>query len=390
MTRRDLTLFGTALVLAVGTATAQVPLAEDSVYRFIDELKSTLPDADSDVFQSPGPAQLDAFVDCFESVLLDDRPTALACLPPLGFELRLLSDPSAGRDYLVVQEAPGDPRGRGVYIVDPDFRRHLAVVAPHPLHDTNTPEATITHFRDLGARVFMMAGTHRCSSADLSGCDGSTGACSPDSAPFRVSDLAHATEHYLQAAHLSLLRLDPVPVVFNFHGNSSEPVAAIVSDGTRDPASPLALVNRLRESLLHREVTTASCNWPPDDVFGVRFCGITNTQGRLMNSSPEHCTEGAGSASGRFIHLEQYRFLRDDPALMGTVLRETLRATEVDLRVRKQDGDVILEWTGSRAPYLVRSGSDPRLRVTPLEVTVPMGTLHLEALAGGTRFYLVD
>ena len=49
------------------------------------------------------------------------------------------------------------------------------------------------------------------------------------------------------------------------------------------------------------------------DTDWTLLIGFTNTQGRLINSSSDACTETATNTSGRFIHIEQEKTkLRDD------------------------------------------------------------------------------
>ena len=58
--------------------------------------------------------------------------------------------------------------------------------------------------------------------------------------------------------------------------------------------------------MLPDELVT-SCNDYGADNDAERVCGTSNTQGRHLNGSSDACGEGAPSASGRFIHLEQNR-----------------------------------------------------------------------------------
>ncbi len=59
--------------------------------------------------------------------------------------------------------------------------------------------------------------------------------------------------------------------------------------------------NTLTFKLAHKDL-----NW-------TRLIGFTNTQGRLINGSPDYCNTSATSTSGRFIHIEQEKYkLRND------------------------------------------------------------------------------
>jgi hypothetical protein len=126
------------------------------------------------------------------------------------------------------------------------------------------------------------------------------------------------------AAHRATLQLSPQPISLNLHGNSSEPVDVTLSDGTRITGSETALVQRLRKALLAQSITAGSCNWPPDGLTADNLCGTDNVQGRVSNGSPEACTMDAASSSGRFVHIEQHRNIRDNPATLIRALQEVL------------------------------------------------------------------
>jgi len=88
------------------------------------------------------------------------------------------------------------------------------------------------------------------------------------------------------------------------------------------PAPAEAAVNRLRDALAARGVSVASCNRERDDPGSLNLCGLTNVQGRLSNGSRDPCRVVAPRASGRFLHIEQRRSIREEPrplieALMG-------------------------------------------------------------------------
>jgi hypothetical protein len=128
----------------------------------------------------------------------------------------------------------------------------------------------------------------------------------------------------MSAAHGATLRLTPPPISLNLHGNSSEPVDVTLSDGTRVASAETALVNRFREALSVRSVVVGSCNRPADGLTPRNLCGTTNAQGRLSNGSPNACTANAAGASGLFLHIEQHRNIRDNPAALIEALQDVV------------------------------------------------------------------
>lgn len=195
----------------------------------------------------------------------------------------------------------------------------LILEAPHPFYDTDTLDEALVIFEALGARALIVSGTHRCASDVPSGCDGSTAACGA-TAPYVESDMAHATDAFFQSAHETLARLFPDDVIVSVHGFADD--GASVSDGTNDPVAADAPSARLARALSARFDGVTSCN----DGAGVptveRLCGTTNVQGRHLNGAADACTDAAPRASGRFVHLEQSRLLRGDPATVAAAFAE--------------------------------------------------------------------
>jgi hypothetical protein len=259
-----------------------------------------------------------------QQLLLGKVSSGMSKLNALNYDLNKLNDKS-GRSYLIARERSTGLRGLGTYIIDLKYARNVIVEAPHPIFDANTPEEGADIFQGLAARGLFIAGTHRCANKNTpSGCSGTTTACGDGSIPVRISDAPHFTQNFMFAAHRAALQLSPQPIMLNLHGNSSEPVDVTLSDGTRIAGARTALVQRLRNALLARSVKVGSCNWPADGLTADNLCGTTNAQGRFSNGSPEACTRNAASASGRFLHIEQHRNIRDDPAALIQALQEVL------------------------------------------------------------------
>ena len=316
-----------SLFSSLETSLAQYPLPYTSLKAYVVDLKASIRQnagRGSNAFGAPSADQVEAFRLAMQQLLRGDVSSAISSLDALNYDLNTLNDES-GKSYLVAQERSTGFRGQGAYIIDPKYVRNVIVEVPHPIADANTPEEGAEVFQGLAARGLFIAGTHRCANPDTpSGCSGMTTACGGGSIPVRISDAPHFTGNFMYAGHRAALQLDPAPISLNLHGNSSEPVDVTLSDGTRRAGVETALVHQLRNALLARSVTVGSCNWPPDGLTAHNLCGTTNAQGRLSNGSPEACTVNAASASGLFLHIEQHRNIRDDPAALIGALQEVL------------------------------------------------------------------
>ncbi len=313
----------TALILmSAATVRAQGTLPYTSLSAFITDLKASIPRAGTEAFVEPSPADRDAFRVAMQQLLTGDVPSALTSLDALNYDLKFLNDLDFVKSYLVAQERSAGFKGLGTYIVDPNFDRNLVMEVPHPIFDINTPEEGTAIFQNIGARALLIAGTHRCANLGTpSGCSGTTTACG-SSQPYRISDAPHFTGNFMHAAHEASLSLTDPPVTFNLHGNNSEVPDIELSDGTKNVAPDTATVNRLRNALEARLASVASCNWTPDDPPSLNKCGTANVQGRRSNDSSEPCTLDPPAASGRFLHIEQHRNIRDDPSVLIDALLE--------------------------------------------------------------------
>ena len=63
-----------------------------------------------------------------------------------------------------------------------------------------------------------------------------------------------------------------------------------------------------------------TCNASDDVRADQHLCGTTNVQGRVLNGSAQACTEPAGTASDRFIHLEQNLSIRESETARQSVV----------------------------------------------------------------------
>ena len=321
MTSRSI-LTGAAWLLATSSwpLRAQDTLPHASLVEYVSEVKGRIPASESEGFVAPSEKEMATFVESIRRVLAGDVDAALPGLKEVGYSLLYLHDEACQKAYLVVEESADPARGLGTCIVDLEYDRNVIVAVPHPRYDLNTSGEGRKVFQGLGARGLFLAGTHRCANSAPSPCSGRTRACEKTPKPHRISDAAHFSRTFLQAAHQAALRLSPVPAALNLHGMSSDRVDVVLSDGTRTPATSEARVNILREGLVRKGVSVASCNWAGDSQQDL--CGTTNVQGRLYNGSDDPCAKASPGASGRFLHLEQSRSIRKDPSRLIAALKE--------------------------------------------------------------------
>jgi hypothetical protein len=292
----------------------------NSLSGFIDGVKAKLPRADSEGFIEPSARNRQTFYNAVRALLQGNLKTARVLADSVNYDLSLLKDTAVNKTYAVLVERTNGFRGLGTYVFSLQFRRNLVLEAPHPLFDINTPEESATIFQKLNARAVFIAGTHRCANEQASPCSGTTSACGTDGAPFKVSDAGHFTGNFFYEAHRAILGLTVVPLTISAHGNGDASLPDVVlSNGTNRTESANSLVNRLRRELKNRGVSAGSCNFSGDGDLSL--CGTTNVQGRLSNGSNNACRTNPRTASGFFLHIEQHRNIREDPARLIAALR---------------------------------------------------------------------
>lgn len=305
---------------------AQDKLAYKHLPAYLADVKAALPLKGSNGFHEPSAAERTRFTECMGFVFAGEVERAQTCLRSVHYDLGLLEDTPFHAEYLVVSEHPGNSKGLGTYIVNNEYWRNVVLEVPHPLFDAGTLEESIEVFQKTGLRALFVAGTHRCANLGEAGCSGTTDACGKPAMPYRASDAAHFDRNFFTAAHQAVLRLASQPVAISVHGNGEEPVDAELSDGTRVPAPPDALILRLRNALKAQGVRTGSCNSPADFPGNFTLCGESNVQGRLTNGSKSCCKENAHKPAGMFVHIEQRRAMRENPMFLITAVRKVFSA----------------------------------------------------------------
>ena len=313
-----------------------IPTEEgDFVNEKIESLIDDLPGNGSEGFVRPEDCEggedavRNSFGEIIESLWNGDDDGMASEAENLNYDLVLYTDTEGGdAEYYLLTEQTDDPTGQGIFVLNPGGARNLVIEAPHPIYDTDSDLVAAQIFRDTGAKALLIAGTHRCADDEESECSGTTDVCGAEG-PYRISDPAHFTCNFFQAAHEALSDHSEDPVILQIHGFSQtegEP-DAILSDGVEHTAensdNVLALAINLKERLDATGdddgVSACQADDPDADGDGIAvdssfLCAFVNVQGRYTNGSTEDaCTEEATNSSDRFIHVElSFDLRRDD------------------------------------------------------------------------------
>lgn len=186
----------------------------------------------------------------------------------------------------------------------------LIIGVPHAWYELGTLDIGKELFAQLGARALVVAGAHRCASADVVTCTGTTEICG-EASGYRTSDAAHASDSLFQVFHEALIDVLVDDWVINLHGMSDEGIS--ISDGIESSTDTSGAAARVAHAMYRqlREHGDSALSTLTTCIDGLRrithenrLCGRNNLQGRYANGSANSCTDDAPDASGRFIHVE--------------------------------------------------------------------------------------
>jgi hypothetical protein len=266
------------------------------------------------------PARYEVFGKLLQSLVRRDEASALR----LGSEgrFRITTIIQNQTSFLAVTDARHPDQGPTI-ILNLDPKIDLIAGAPHPSNERGTYQQAILLVTEKGARAAIIAGAHRCASRTYVTCDGKTRTCGAREA-YRTSDSAHSPATLFHVAHQVLTSAWPQAVVLSLHGMRTDDkgvkTSVVLSNGIRGPDDAKSTAaSRLRKKLasaLPDDGAVVSCNIPEDKIYKFRrLCGTTNVQGRLVNGDNDVCHRSVTHGTGRFIHLEQDRRVRDPFAL---------------------------------------------------------------------------
>jgi len=280
----------------------------------IESIQDAMPRRGSEGFVPPTSGELDRWRTIVDALIAGDTTAVDAQLAEHApsYALIRFTEADTGQLYYLLQETPSVEKGWGAVVVHPAPERNLAIHAPHPVFDLDTHREGVDVFQQTGARVLLLAGTHRCTNQGVSPCDGTSSVCGDGR--YHVSDMAHVVDAPFQAAHAVFTERFPEMVAISLHGNGSEDCETVfLSNGIDEDVQPA--LRSLQQALSERGVRVGV-----PGSSACRLIGSTNVQGRLINGSPQPCTEAATRATGTFIHIEQRRSFREDPAAYGRLI----------------------------------------------------------------------
>lgn len=175
-------------------------------------------------------------------------------------------------------------------------------------------------YYELQNKWLMNNSAHRCNSTSSSECDGSTSVCSGGSQPYRISDVGQNDESFMQAATEAVNEFyesNQSPVLFTqLHGFNKDSRPAdfphvIASYGIRvlppDHRDEGQVIETIIEDLCDCKVSLYH-----NDMEINELGGTTNKQGRYLNSSTDPCHQAGLVNSGKFLHIEQSPYIRDN------------------------------------------------------------------------------
>ncbi len=300
-------------VLGVAGAATEIPEISGDLLGEIESIRSDMPGRDSEGFAPPTGEDMDLWRTIASALLEEEAGTVdslvMACFPK--YQLFLFTDTGLdSAEYYLLRETPPVTRGWGTLILRLDYERKIAIEVPHPLFETNTPSEGGDIFRRTSARLFIMAGTHRCANSSHSPCDGTSSVCGDG--VYHVSDMAHLTEAVYQVAHEAFTVAYPGGYSFSLHGTSRDTCEDIFLSNGHESDSRQILYDLRDHMLASGDITIGIAG---DGVSSCPLHGSTNTQGRYTNGSFAPCSQSVSSTTGFFIHAEQQRYVRDSLAV---------------------------------------------------------------------------
>ncbi len=264
-----------------------------------------------------------------------------------GYAVRRFYDTGTGRWLVYGYDTTSF--GQSYFFINPFAKRNIVIEVPHEGYEGGTKVEGVRLFRDLAARALIINKEHRCSDPDTSDCarNQSTAACSDGR--IRESDVAHHTANTFYLLHVRYTDMDSVTEFIQLHGmggSSSDMVE--VGDGTTSDYNTGSVSVSFADSLDQYVPTPSavdSCQGytgnPPSSL-----CGETNVEGRYTNGhDASSCPAGAGTDSGRFLHVEQAGALRDDDGSDGWYwgdIRDALLAVWPDCNMNNGATDCTL------------------------------------------------
>jgi hypothetical protein len=290
--------------------------ASGNIETYLNDQITSMPGSGDDDYSPPSNSQLNSWGDMIREIMRENLGAARMLSDHLGYQIIEFTEVNSNPvvTYYVLEESTPSSKYWGTYVFNPSAcRSNLVLQSPHPRYDTNTGFEAAFCFKRLSAAAIFLSGTHRCNSFSSSSCSGSTSACSSSSQPYRLSDMAHNEKSIFQKTTEIVAAENEQTIFVQLHGfakNDTDPYV-IMSNGTRE-TPVIDYIDFLRDGLSDAD-QSLTFRIAHVDQSWTRLIGFTNTQGRMLNESPNPCNESATSTTGRFIHIEQEKSkLRED------------------------------------------------------------------------------
>jgi len=292
-------------------------IASGNLEVYINNNIDNAPSSSGNNYIEPNTSQLNVWDLAVSYILNEDINNAVLKADEVGYQITEFTDTVEipNQIFYVLEKKASESNYWGTYVFSRTPERdNLIIMAPHSKYDTNTGTQAVFCFKNNLAKALFINGTHRCNSSQFSSCSGTTSACGSNEL-FRISDMAHTTTSVFQKTTEIVFSNVSNSVFVQLHGfnkQTADPYV-IMSNGTRE--TPLIDYVSLIRNALVLEDNTLTFKLANIDTDWTRLIGFTNTQGRLINDSSNHCSEPSMTTSGRFIHIEQEKTkLRDNIA----------------------------------------------------------------------------
>lgn len=236
--------------------------------------------------------------------------TLAAQAESLGFSLSKLD--YRGEILWSLREQPDQLRGAGTYVFRPmaGTSSPLIVQAPHGYHDEGTAALAARLFESLpDATALYLNTVHRYAKE-----------VTDEHAVRFPSDAAHNDAGWFHMATVAAAKHLPQTTVLQVHGYAGQEgeAAAVVSAG--DTANAPDFLVAYAEALKRLWGPEVRVKTFPDEIN--KLGATQNVQGRLIN----------GTGSGRFIHVELSKTLRERLLKDAGTMRAWRKATELLIR----------------------------------------------------------
>jgi len=371
---------------------AQLGRDTGDIFIEISNIISSMPGNSGNDYMDPSSTARGSWGNALDFVLNGNYNQAADTLATIGYELVQFLDTSGviHTTYFVLRS--NSSNYWGTYVYNPDYCRPLVIQCPHAKKEFNTGKEGIHVFVKTRALFFCLSGTSRCNNSTSSACSGTTTVCSGEAESYRISDLPHSISTIFQSTTDTLLNRFSNTYFIQLHGFTkldTDPYV-ILSNGTQLTPNPDYIVPLT--TYLYNEDSTLTFKVAHVDLDWGRLRSFNNTQGRLINSSPDACSTDASATNGRFIHIEQEKTkLRDTEAGWDKMANALLNSFTCYPVVWKgssnSDWNTAANWRNGMVPVFSDNVSiAPARRAVMIDAAAetPASCMHLEIQNGAS------